>query len=278
MQQNDSTLPEYASPPVSEVVLGMQFNRVDGFLAPHLGLIWDKFRGNYPRVEEHPPLSPTFEIFGPGALVGAFGTGFQLVGVLGMPRVFFISQEGNDLFQLQADRFIHNWRKINDRDVYPRFESVFAQFDRGLEDFLDAMAAAGLGPVVPNQCEISYINHLPLTDSSDAGGLAAQLFEGFPARLSLEGVGSPEDTRFLMRYALPNGDGAPIGRLIVTVEPARRMDGQSVMQLSLTARGQPLTPNIDGVRQFIHLGRKLIVRGFTELTTPEMHALWERTR
>jgi hypothetical protein len=58
-------LADYTSPPVTEVVLGVQFNSIERFLSPHLGLVWERFKPNFPNVEEHPALPPTFETFGP---------------------------------------------------------------------------------------------------------------------------------------------------------------------------------------------------------------------
>ena len=81
-----------------------------------------------------------------------------------------------------------------------------------------------------------------------------------------------------MRYVLRNESNSPVGRLFVSAEPAMRMDGQPVIQLTLTAKGQPPTPDLDGVRTFLSQGREQIVRGFTELTSKKMHDTWGRTR
>jgi hypothetical protein len=57
-------LVDFDSPPVTEVVLGVQFNSLERFLSPHLGLVWSEFKQEFPIVEEHPYLPPTFETFG----------------------------------------------------------------------------------------------------------------------------------------------------------------------------------------------------------------------
>jgi hypothetical protein len=44
----------------------------------------------------------------------------------------------------------------------------------------------------------------------------------------------------------------------------------------MIARGKPLSPDVDGALRFLNIGHEWIVRGFTELTTPEMHSKWDR--
>jgi hypothetical protein len=52
--------------------------------------------------------------------------------------------------------------------------------------------------------------------------------------------------------------------------------GARVFQLTLTVRGAPQTGGLDGALAFCDFGHEVIVRSFAELTTPKMHAKWER--
>jgi hypothetical protein len=68
------------------------------------------------------------------------------------------------------------------------------------------------------------------------------------------------------------------GRLYVGLQPAlRNYDAKEVLQLTLTARGRPASSTLEDVLSWFNMGHEWIVRGFAHLTTPEMHALWERT-
>lgn len=49
-------LPEFKSPPVIEVVCGVQFEPLPGFLSVHFGEFWARIRDRYPRTEDRPPL------------------------------------------------------------------------------------------------------------------------------------------------------------------------------------------------------------------------------
>src|SRR5207248_3295992 len=151
-----SDLPDFRAPPVTEVAIGVQFGTLDRLLAPHLGLIWAEFRDQFPEIEEHPPLDPVFETFSDKA-PGLPVPHLELLATLPTPRVFFINTARTELLQVQRDRFIHNWRKIGDGDAYPRFERMLETFKAGFLKFEAVVTHEGLGSIIPNQCEVSYI-------------------------------------------------------------------------------------------------------------------------
>jgi uncharacterized protein (TIGR04255 family) len=275
MIDRPADLPDYANPPITEVVLGVQFNSVAGFLSPHLGLIWEAFKTDFPHVEEHPPLTPTFEIFGPNPNVVDFlSTPFQT----GMSRVFFVNTDRTQLLQVQRDRFLHNWRKVGEGDRYPRFEGMLSTFEAGMEKVARVLDGANLGAIVPNQCEVTYINQIPVGETQPFDTIE-QIFGSAMSNLTLDDLGNPEDTRFLLRYVLRKDEGDdPMGRLIVTAEPGRLANGKTVLQLTLTARGVPGTSDIEGVSRFLQRGRLHIVRAFTKLTSEKMQKDWGRKR
>jgi uncharacterized protein (TIGR04255 family) len=268
-------LPEFKSPPLSEVVLGVQFDALPAFLSPHLGLIWQRFRASYPMLEEHPPLPPSFETFGSNPQFPP-GMGIQFVSSAETPRAFFVNQARTELLQIQKDRFLHNWRKIGDTDSYPRFERMLETFDSGLSVFVQALADERLGSLIPNQCEVSYINHIVVPSGGSLSDVTDDLFGQHTGSLALDDLGKPEDLRFVLRYIMRDEKGSPVGRLIAVAEPALRLDGKAVVQLTITARGRPSTPDRGGIIDFLCKGRVSVVKGFAHLTGPKMHKLWER--
>jgi uncharacterized protein (TIGR04255 family) len=269
-------LPDFSAPPLTEVVLGVQFDSIERFLSPHLGLVWERFKAKFPRVEEHTPLAPMFETFGaPPQFVPGFS--LQVMSGAEMPRVFFVNDDRTQLLQVQRDRFLHNWRKVNGGDGYPRFERMLETFEDGLRTFAEVIDREKLGVVRANQCEVSYINQIPVPPGEGIFGLIKKVSPGFAAETQLEELGNPEDVRTLLRYVLRDG-GKPVGRLLVAAEPARRPDGTTILQVTLTARGQPAGPSFADVSRFLEKGRIAVVRGFTQLTSGAMHELWERTQ
>jgi hypothetical protein len=71
--------------------------------------------------------------------------------------------------------------------------------------------------------------------------------------------------------------GTERGRLHVTVQPAFQTEDKApALILTLVTRGAPIQEDEDGILQHLRLGHEWIVRGFTAVTTPEMHEQWER--
>ena len=103
----DSELPEYGNPPVDEVALGVLFVPLPDFKVPHFGVYWDHIRDRYPKCENQPALTPQIESTAPFANVMAF-----MSMDLSMLRCWFIDNSGNQLIQVQPDRFIRNWRQV----------------------------------------------------------------------------------------------------------------------------------------------------------------------
>jgi hypothetical protein len=94
-------------------------------------------------------------------------------------RYWFLTPDKTELIQFQQDRFIHNWRKvINKNNEYPRFEAVIEKFSdeaRSLDSyFLDK----GWGPITPTQCEVTYVNQMSLLDEN--GQERPRSFHAYP--------------------------------------------------------------------------------------------------
>jgi hypothetical protein len=154
---------------------------------------------------------------------------------------------------------------------------MLVTFKEGLARFAALLEREELGTIVPNQCEITYINHIPVGDGEGDFQALARVLVGFKDQLALRDLAAPQDARCLMRYVLSES-GEPFARLIVSAEPARRLDGSPVIQLSLLVRGKPVSADVDGAERFLALGRHRIVHAFARLTTPEMHAQWGRKK
>jgi len=262
-----SALPDFENPPLDEVAASIQFEPLRNFHAAHLGLYWARVRSRYPATEDQPPLAHTVEQAEPGPAVAnlAFRTGMPV------PRSWFVDATQTQLIQLQSDRLLRNWRRIIGSEIYPRFPGLIREFRQEYEGFLDFARAESLGEVVPNQCELTYVNHIEpgpgLTDLSESGRVFSFWKPG-------DGTGflpPPEFVNWQTRYKLADGRG----RMHVEAGPALRgRDMKLILQLSLTARGAPATNSTSDVFAWFDLAHEWIVRGFDELTDPAMHRLW----
>src|SRR6266853_3619411 len=155
-------LPEFDEPPVVEVAISLQFKTLESLRSPHFGLLWDAFRAyGYSRIEEHAELEPAFEEFeaSPTPKVGIRVQTFD--DAPPPPRIWFLNEHQDELIQVQRDRLIVNWRKGAQAEPYPRYIRIIERFRSALSSFTEFTATHKLGDVVPMQCEVTYVNHMP---------------------------------------------------------------------------------------------------------------------
>lgn len=276
MEPAIETIVEFERPPVIEVVFGTQF----GAAVVDLEVLAEfarSVRGEFPGREQIEPLPRAFESFDrPSA-----GTHIEFrFGGPPLPRTRFISTDERTLLQLQADRFLFNWRRVSADDEYPRYETLRPRFDalrQRLTEVLD-----GLGRPMPqvDHVEVSYINELtipgrPSTRKHASLAALVSTVNDLPRSAFLP---DPEDVAYSARFRIPRADGTgPTGRFIARTEPAyRSADGQPIHLLTLTANLVGSFANDTEVIDALDLGRRWVVNGFLEMTTPELHASWRR--
>ena len=260
-----SELPSYETPPVIEVVIGAQFEPINGFLTTHYGAYWQRIRENYPRVETASVLAPMQEHFG-GHNTSDVAP-IQVPTVPPLPRLFFIDPDDEWLIQLQQDRFLLNWRRNTSATAYPRFPAVLSRFEGGWQSFLDFCQTERLAAPVVNQLEVTYINHIPTGEIWKSSAEIGRVFPEFQWRPGPRFLPAPEATAWRMAFVLPNNQG----RLHVAVRQAiRREDEIGVLLCELTVRGKPATEGPQPLRDWIHLAREWIVRGFADLVSEQI--------
>lgn len=270
-------LPEYSSPPVAEVVLALAFEELVGFSAGHLGLLWDRFRTSYPRVEDHPPLDLHVEI-DPGGDQMQKPPSIEFLTKLRV-RCWFLNPDGTQLIQAQSDMFAHNWRKQGTEGAsYPRYANVRESFLREVIVFNHFLSDLGLGKIVPRVCELTYVNHLRSRGGVSPHASLAEFITLFRQPEKRYFLPPAEDGRLSVRFPILDNTGF-LGRLNVSLQPAYVIQPKEpILNLALVARGKPREKTIDGAMAFFDLAHEWIVRGFTEITTPEMQAVWGRSR
>ncbi len=267
-------LSDFANPPVIEVALSVQFEPLSRLRVSHFGLLWSEFRRQFPRTEEHPARPLAIEQFG---IRRAPKMDVRLEVALPIPQCRFLNESGTELIQVQRDRFVHNWRKVGAGDEYPRYESVKRRFEEELGIFCQFLAREDIGELVPNQCEVTYVNHIVSGAGWERHGELGEVMTVWAARYSDTFLSEPEDIGLRFRYIIPGADDSPLGRLLVSVDPAYRTeDDRPIYVLVLTARGGPIGEGIEGALGFLDIGREWIVRGFTSVTSPRMHETWGR--
>lgn len=266
MKKTFTGYPNFENPPVVEVVCGVHFKTIKSILSPHFGLLWEKYKSDYPVCQEVAPLAPVIEQFEDEKSITL---GFQEIPPL--PRIWFIHKNDYGIIQVQRDRFLHNWRKVGPKDEYPRYPTVIELFKNRLSQFESFLSDNDLGKLEPLQYEMTYINHIwegeGWTNLSEIG----RVLPDYSFRSGTERF-LPEPERINLRtsFLLPN----KAGRMHVTVRNGRRREGGKPMILmDLTVRGI----SDKGMEHWFDTAREWIVCGFADLTGEKIQKkVWRR--
>jgi uncharacterized protein (TIGR04255 family) len=276
MRRSRSDLPDFDNPPVVEVYLSVQFEPLRDFDAGHLSVCWQELREEFPKAKNQLPLAHELEQFGtlperPTFAQIQFGVPELQV------RLALTSIDDARLVQIQADRFVHNWRKATPDASYPRYEVIRERFENYFRMFSQTLSTHGLGQPKFDQCEVSYINHIPASEQVGGFPAAARVFRQLQDVREADSLPPLEDIGVRARYVLRDAKEDPIGRLHTLMQPVRINGPEDrVFLFTLLVRGRPAEPTLDSALEFCDLGRVTIVRAFAALTTPEMHKLWGR--
>ena len=269
---NDAPLPKFNRPPVNEVAIGVQFPPLKALQAIHLGGYWQQIKKDYPHVEEHIPIAHVIEQREMFATQSAEEQqSFVIPSQPPIPRMWFLDADRRQLIQVQSDRFLRNWRQQEDSQPYPSFTALFGSFLEAWTGFGNYLTAEGLGTTDINQCELTYINHLPAGRGWNSTKDLGRVFRFASSNGVYSFLPEPGAVGWRAHYPLPNESG----RLhVVLKQGIRNRDKSPIFSFELTARGAPAAA--DTLEHWFEVAHEWVVRGFTDLTTPEMHKLWER--
>jgi uncharacterized protein (TIGR04255 family) len=271
-------LPDYKRPPVAEVVMAAAFRAVEPLDTVQVGLMWrDVFSEDFPETEEKAHYVVQFERFGPPPFAEPT-ISFQAMDVPPWPRVWFLSQDGTQLMQLQRDWLARNWRRMpeHEEEEYPRYPALRARFEGDARRFVEY--GQGWGDVTFTQTELTYINHIDLDDFDIGPGDLAEVLGLLAVPTNDLFLPSPESIQLNAQYLVREGED-PIARLYVTANPAfRRSDGRPILVLTLSAKGRPPGTDLDAVLRYLDTVREWIVKGFTNIARPAAQEVWGRRR
>ena len=263
-------LPSFRNPPVFEVVLGVQFTAPQ-LGTVHVGAFHRRIRDRYPKVVQVPPLPPNFETFLPVPAPSGMPVtvGISVPAVPAFLRQWFISEDEEHLIQFQADRLIVNWRKGEGDRPYPRYSEVRRRFLEAFQAFQDFMREDVGAAFVPNQCEATYLNRIPVEEPSGWGR------PGRWVRLWNDEITETEGVQFSVSRVLKASDDQPYARLTVSAEGGLA-SGNPAILLNLMVRGRPLRPEPPAVLEFLDAARESIVTHFALIASDDANRVWER--
>ncbi len=190
--------------------------------------------------------------------------------------MWLLNEPRTELIQIQRNKFIHNWREMPEHDgQYPRYRAIRDTFKQEFRSFKAFVGNEKLGCVVPNQCEVTYVNHITAGEGWETHADIDKVITVWSGAHSDPFLSCVEDAEMSFRYVMTDKSGRRVGRLNVRCRPAySSKDAQPIFVLTLTARGQPAKPTEASVMKVLDLGHEWVVRGFKAMTTDFMHSIW----
>lgn len=244
-------LPSYRHPPLIEVVCGIRFQPSPNFTLPYFGLLWNKFREKYPRIQHAAPLMVGVNQFLVDTVTGA-----------PLPRVWFINSQDDQLIQFQLDHIYFNWRQR--QDVYPRYRHVIHNFEEVFDTIKVFFEESTLGNFTPIECELTYLNHIIKRQDKETADELKRIFKDFSWDKSPRFLSNPINVSWNLSFLLPGKKG----NLMVSLhEGVRKEDNSPLFVLQLTAKGIGHSKDKQGIREWFDTAHEWIVRGFADLTT-----------
>ncbi len=263
-----SELPDYEAPPVNEVVAGVQFEPLVDLMIPHIGLFWQRVMNRFPKCDHAPFL-------GHGGKINWVDRGTQIP----LPRVWLLSSGGDELIQLQNDRFNFNWRQTEKLEKYPKYSYVIQEFFQHYRNWYTFVTEVLHGQVIPLALELSYINVIPVTEQWKTPGSYSNLFADFSwIHRDDRYLQPPSNFSWQAAFPVP-GNG---NRLLVSSHHAKRIsDGSDILRVEISARADALERGLDEskLREWFDSAHEWIVRGFADLFQSSVQTnVWKRTK
>jgi uncharacterized protein (TIGR04255 family) len=261
IEADTGKLPFYSQPPVMEVACSVLFPSLEGLLCSHLGLLWQRFQPEYPLCDDVVPVASKIEAFD----TKKADSQLILSNIPNLPRVWFINQDGTRIIQIQRDRFVHNWRKVDLDSEYPRYGILVKAFQEHLAKFNNFLVEAELGQIQPLQYELTYVNQIPQGQGWLTLEDIGKIFPDISWRINPQRfLAYPQGISWTTVFELPN----ELGRLHTSVK-AVLINEQLTLLFELTVRGIGDYNSIDTLENWFEIAHEWIVSAFTDLTSEE---------
>lgn len=263
--------PVYQRPPVVETVLSVQFGEIEQLKSAHFGLFFSRIRDKYPVLEEATRLPPIVEHF-PRRNAPRIRT--ITVGPPDVQRTLFhnsIVEESDSLVQLQPDRLSLNWRKKS--SAYPPYADRRSEFVRVLGVLLAMCDEEAIGPVVPNLCEVIYVNHIPVRRDDRAAECFPRVLKGLRWDDLDPAFPPPSAVGYNRMFEYPNRNGRLYAESSIGMDPS----GKEFIVLKMTGRFRCDPDGIASIATTLDLAHECAIVGFESLTTIEAQRVdWGR--
>jgi uncharacterized protein (TIGR04255 family) len=258
----------YADPPVVETVLGVEFDPVQELRLLHYGLFWAEIHEDYPNYELRDEAASVVDSFGRSAPVKED----LRVQLLPEPRFRFWFKDLTEskLLQIQADRFIKNWRKKEGAN-YPKYPLLRDEFVAEWTRYREFLKRQNVIDIRIRQTEVSYVNQIPQGYGWRSLADLNKLLN-LPGFASIDSLNTPSGLSFQTSYV----DSQKARRVSFDVKHAvRKSDLVELIQFTISVRGRPASSENVDVLGWMDDARTLANTVFSDVTTQDARRIWE---
>lgn len=260
MKTTEQSTIKYENPPIDEIVCGIRFDPIRHLQSGHFGILWQKFRPDFPRTEDQNLVGPVSQedLGGPDKMP--------------LPRIWFIHSNENELIQVQRNRFLHNWRKRRPDDEYPGYKRVAENFEEYLSRFQEFLAEENLGNLEAKEYELTYIDLIPQGQGWEK---LSDLEKAFPNLLSLTKQGMLSADVRVINWQTILGLPNDIGQLGIAIRSANKVsDNQQIIHIEFRAlSNRPYQP----MHAWFETAHNTITELFSNLVNDEIQEkFWGR--
>ena len=247
----------FKNPPINEVVIGAYFDPpLVALRNEHIGLLWSKFRDEFPTVEQRPPIE--INLAQPPNPILPVDDEFMV-----MPRYWFVSEDEVTLIQVQKNAFLLNWRRCDSE--YPHFaENLQPGFGRHYQTFEEFLKKDVCIPVpTVSFCELTYVNMIEPVDYWQGPQDTPNVIQPF----SILGSDQPDGSvpTFNCTYRFEVG---PDLQLQVAIRSVQDVDPPRSPRLifEIKALGSPKSDTVPGSDAWYDRAHDAIVAQFLSMT------------
>jgi uncharacterized protein (TIGR04255 family) len=248
--------------PLTEVICGITFSAPE-FASVHFGLYWQSIKADYPNLPiDTQPIGE--------------------VPLLSIPpklrRVWFESLDKHKVIQLHSDKFLYNWRKLDEQDRYPHFQDVAQGFAAEWQHFqawwhqlvqeTKSVSPLPITTIEPVYYELTYLNHIDAAMGWHSPDDNPKIFRFLAAEWQAFALGSPKVHNVSLEFLLPNQMG--ILSLIVT-QGLKLQDNSPILVCELTARSFDAKIPFN---QWFGDTHEAVVKSFIDLLQEDIKKAW----
>jgi len=153
MKKIDNNLPSFSSPPITELVCGIRFQRLSHFSSTHFGLLQETFKNKYPYFSDNSTLFPP----------KTHAQTYEFTDLQPLRRVWFKNKKEDEdkIIQIQNNLFVGNWKKSKSNKQYSRYKNIIKDYKANYNIFTKFLKDYDIGTISPAYLELVYINKIP---------------------------------------------------------------------------------------------------------------------